>query len=407
MDQLKEILGHVRKHHFWLLCVLCIVAGFAAWWMAAGSMSKDYASRKGAIDGKFNSLSTILQEPNFPNAEWQKAAEDLTAQQKEKVRTAWQQVYDEQAPYLKWPEALGEAFRQIRSQNEAANLPAPLCERYASVVHLEFPKLLEIIGADPSGKRDEPGAAAANPAMSQAKVVWDAGSQDSVRQSLVFKGGRPSPLEVWVTQENLWVYRVLMTILKNINADRYVPPVKEIKRLSIAQDAAKEFERGLKPGFIEMPSNMPENAGGGSAAGGASEYAAAPAAIPGAEGPRPDQGRYLDATGKPMAAGAPQGPFKRMPVYMELVVDEREIPKLLVECANSPLPVEVHQLRVAPAKGTNKSTTTAPGQGGAPAQIRSSYDVPVEISGIIYIYNPPDTAKLGSGDAAAAGVPGQ
>jgi hypothetical protein len=39
--------------------------------------------------------------------------------------------------------------------------------------------------------------------------------------------------------------------------------------------------------------------------------------------------------------------------------------------------------------------------------------VPVEISGIIYIYNPPDTAKLGSGEAPAdgaaapAGVTGQ
>jgi hypothetical protein len=98
-----------------------------------------------------------------------------------------------------------------------------------------------------------------------------------------------------------------------------------------------------------------------------------------------------------------------MPVFMELIVDEREIPKLLVECANSPLPVEVNQLRVNPTKGT-ETKTPIPGQDiGAGA--RSSYDVPVEICGIIYIYNPPDTAKLGTGAAPAAdaqaGVPGQ
>ncbi len=406
MDQLKDILGHVRKHHFWLLCALCIVAGLAAWWKAAGTLSQDYASRKGTIDGKFSSLNNILQEPDFPNADWQEAAEDLTEQQKEKVRTAWQQVYDEQAPYLKWPDVLGSAFAQIRSQSEAVKLPQALRERYMTVIPDEFPKLLDIIGADATAKGLPLDGAAANPAMKQAKVAWDTSNQDAIKQSLTFSGGAPSGLQVWVTQENLWVYRVLLTILNNVNADRYVPPVKEIKRLVIAQEAAKEFERGLQPDFIDTPSGVAEKIGGSS---GASSYGSPPGGGPDSGAPRPDQGRYLNAEGKPMSGGGDQGPFKRMPVFMELVVDEREIPKLLVECANSPLPVEVHQLRVAPSKSSGKKSTTLPGQGGEPAQIRSSYDVPVEICGIIYIYNPPDTAKLGSGDAAvpAEGVPGQ
>ncbi len=98
--------------------------------------------------------------------------------------------------------------------------------------------------------------------MSQTKVIWDSGNQDAIEKSLRFPR-TPSALEVWLAQENLWVYRVLLTIFKNVNADRFVPPVKEIKRMAIAQDAAKEFERGLKPGKIELPVNMPENAGGG------------------------------------------------------------------------------------------------------------------------------------------------
>ncbi len=145
----------------------------------------------------------------------------------------------------------------------------------------------------------------------------------------------------------------------------------------------------------------------------ASMAAAPEMSTDGAE-PPPDAGRYLDAEGRPTGAGASeQGPFKRMPVYLELVIDEREIPKLLVECANSPLPVEVRQLRINPdASSGSSSKATAPGQ-AAEIQGVGSYDVPVQICGIIYIYNPPDTAKLGSGEAPAdaaaapAGVPGQ
>ncbi len=410
MDQLKVILGHVRKYHFWLLCAICIVSGLVAWWMAAGSLSKDYASRKGAIDGKFNALTTILSEPNFPNDQWRQAAEEITEQQKDKVRKAWQQVYDEQAPLLKWPEALGSDFQKIRSQSQAESLLPESREQYMNYIFREFPKLLEIIGAERSGKKQE--APDGDAAISQAKVVWDSGNQDAIEKSLRFPG-QPSALQVWLAQEDLWVYRVLLTIFKNVNADRYVPPLKEIKRMAIAQDAAKEYEQGLKSGIIELPINMPENTGGG----GGGDAAMAPAEAPGGETPPPDAGRYLDADGKPTAAGtSEQGPFKRMPIYLELVIDEREIPKLLVECANSPLPVEVRQLRINPQASASSSSSTNAGQGGQAAgtvEDVGSYDVPVQICGIIYIYNPPDTAKLGSGEAPAdataapGGVPGQ
>jgi hypothetical protein len=407
VEQLRVILGHLRKQHFWLLCVLCIAAGVAAWWMAAGSLSKDYASRKSAIEGKFNEVSGILNEPNFPNAEWQKAVDDLTAQQKDKVRTAWQRIYDEQAPHLKWPEQL-TAFQAIRSQSQAEQLDRFACERYMTVVPEEFPKLLDIIGAQSVDKKDAvPGVTA--PAIDTAgKVAWDSSNQDAIKKTLTFEG-RPSPLQVWIAQENLWVYRVLLNVFKNVNEGRYLPAVKEIKRIVIAQDAAKEFEKGLASGIIAKPASASPDSGGGG--GGGMDMPGGPPGDIGGEGaPPPDQGRYLDAEGKPLASGSgQQSPFRRMPVFMELIVDEREIPKLLVECANSPLPVEVNQLRVNPTKGT-ESKSPIPGQDGAPGT-RSSYDVPVEICGIIYIYNPPDTAKLGTGaDPAAgaqAGVPGQ
>ena len=38
--------------------------------------------------------------------------------------------------------------------------------------------------------------------------------------------------------------------------------------------------------------------------------------------------------------------FRRLPIRMVLMMDERWLPKVLVECANSPLPIEVQRLRI-------------------------------------------------------------
>jgi hypothetical protein len=152
------------------------------------------------------------------------------------------------------------------------------------------------------------------------KVAWDSSNQEDIKKTLSFEG-RPSPLQVWIAQENLWVYRVLLNIFKNVNAGRYVPAVKEIKQIVIAQDAAKEFEKGLGAGIIAKPAGQTQDQGGPGPEG-----PVAPSGDGGEGAAPPDQGRYLDAEGKPLAAGsAEQSPFRRMPVFMELIVDEREI----------------------------------------------------------------------------------
>ncbi|MGD9722217.1 MAG: hypothetical protein AB7O59_11760 [Pirellulales bacterium] len=405
MDKVKVILGHLQKHHFWLLCLVCIVCGFVAWNMAAGKLSKDYDSRKSAINTKFTALEGILNEPNFPNESWKTAADKLTNEQKEKVRVAWQQVYDEQAPYLKWPEFLGEDFlKQIQALPQGSEIPFNLRERYASLINQDFPRLLAIIGAKKHGENKDSALPGAEPAMPQDTVVWSDDSQQAIESSLQFEKGTPAALEVWLTQENLWVYQVLLSIIKNVNADRYVPAVKRIEELSIAQQAAKTFEAGMAAGKIEKPAVAPQPGAEGGIPG-----ADAGAGATGGEGqegePAPDAGRYVDAEGKPMATPpTPQDPFKRMPISMKLIIDQREIPKLLVECANSPLPVEIHQLRINPDAKANKSKSS-----GAPADSanapQGTFDVPVELCGIIYIYNPPDKQRLGTGAADGAAPP--
>ena len=60
--------------------------------------------------------------------------------------------------------------------------------------------------------------------------------------------------------------------------------------------------------------------------------------------------RYVDQDGRPLAADAtaPFAEFKMMPIYMKLGVDQRDLPKVLAECANSNMPVVVRRVAIRP-----------------------------------------------------------
>jgi hypothetical protein len=288
----------------------------------------------------------------------------------------------------------------------------------------------------------------------------------------------PTSQQVRYAQENLWVCRALLSIVARVNelaTGHHDANIKEIQVLSIGQQAATEFQTGMAPNRIFRPvlaaavgpggypapgsSPVPVTGGGAAYPPAASgvlggPLAASPDGTPIDPARLLDQGRYVDAQGKPLDAGAAAGAapsveFKRMPVYLRLVIDQREVTRLLAECANSPLPVEVRQLRLNPPKnfspGGGGGSPVYPGRpggaypaypgrmppgygGGAaaarPAAVPQSvvsdtveltpkvddpdatlYDIPIELHGIIYIFNPPDRAKLGldapPGDKAA------
>lgn len=191
----------------------------------------------------------------------------------------------------------------------------------------------------------------------------------------------------------------------------------------------------------------------------------------------PADGRYVDNNYTPlrasrirqaMRASNPADAFlvvaKRMPIRLRLVVDQRKLHRLLAECGNSRLPVEIRQVRLNRGKssggggggydmgggsGTGDpmgmsdggSLSGAMGLGGGSGMgmgegayddgsmgeesdggsgqsmypgamgglgpsfgdmagrnrvsSTTSHDVPVELYGIIYIYNPPDRDRLG------------
>jgi hypothetical protein len=403
MDKVKVFLGYAQKYHFWILCVVAMIAGLVGWKMASGTLSEQYATNKGSVTSKFQTLQGIRGNQFPPNSEWTTAIASLTERQREEVKTTWESVYETQRKVLSWPDVIPENFKRfIETAPPNAEFPQELIRVYQNeVIKHEFPKLAEIVNAAPADPASQPKRPEGTPPPVY-KVIWE--NQEDIKKKLDegMTGGTPSTLQVRLRQEDLWVYQALLNIIRQTNEGAlYTSRVKAIENLAMGAHSAPEFEKGMSSGHIKRLTEGVEG----------ETYGAPPADMSGGEpgaAPPPDEGRYMDAEGKILAAGMSQDQqFKRLPVYMKLVMDQREITRLLTECANYPLPVEVRQLRINPGgvgpsgaadagkPGANRGAAapSAPGPGDA-------FNVIVELHGIIYLFNPPDPAKLGADTAA-------
>jgi hypothetical protein len=137
------------------------------------------------------------------------------------------------------------------------------------------------------------------------------------------------------------------------------------------------------------------------------------------------------------STSGPFAEFKQIFVYMKFVMDQRKVPDLLAACANSTLPIETRQVRIRPigaggsggggggigggnmfnggagnargAGGAAKPGNAGGGGGGGAAGdlAVTPYDMLVDVSGIIYLYNPPgenaETSNLGKGTLSSPG----
>ncbi len=195
------------------------------------------------------------------------------------------------------------------------------------------------------------------------KVVWEEPETRKNRWESL-----PKSKEVWYAQEELWVYNALLSVIERSNAEATGPHnarVKRIDALLIGQDAAPILQE-LSAARIGM--NRMNAAGGsggyGSGAGMGSGYGSGTGSSSGGVGSASDmiirteadvdrvkrEFRYVDENGVPLAAtaAAPYPEFNRMPVCMRLLVDQKEIPRILVNCANCDMPIDILWVRINP-----------------------------------------------------------
>ena len=468
MDQLKHYLRILKRQHFWVVSVAIVLVGIAAWFWTVRSLSTERGDFQTSIDGSYSTVEGVRRKQDHVNQDTQDKMTQLIADRRNEVKAAWDRKFKQQTggeegeeDILKWPEELGPQFlravEKFRPIEEHATYPVPavdrdiatnLRENYRDYVKNELPKLAERIGAvwrmesdeygdvrgGDEGEGESRGFGRGGSARDSATIVyWNPDDQQLIQsQHFDWTTGirkRPSSLQVLYAQEDLWVLTALVDIIKRTNGKatvRHNAAVKQIESVKIGKHAGGVRGKIRRDAAAVSEDESTENVSDERdwterEEESSEEEGDGPSLIDPAEGRYVDKnyqqlGGFLELQGYLASEVA-----KRMPVRMRVKMDQRAIRRLLIECANSRLTVEVRQVRVNPQDGATGSTGLGRGLlggqfGGEPdfesrgglfgqrglgmgADMQMDdafpYDVTVELYGIIYIYNPVDEETLG------------
>jgi hypothetical protein len=447
MEQLRTLLAWLKKYHFWVLSVVVVVVALVCWYTSSGALGKQFKEHQGAIQSKFSAAQQVASETFHPTAKISDKQVEENKKLAEAVAAIWQKLYERQrANALKWPSELVQDFRdtveKLKFGDDIDNL---LRNHYQNYINRHFPKLPASIQARVVEENSTDTRSAFNerdfamrgrsgmtvePLDEGYVCEWP--TQQSVRAELEFMS-TPSPLKIWVTQENLWAYQTLLDVIAATNQARGADrpsnaAVQIVELLEVGQTAAKESRTS---GRIELDPAVlapPVVAEGGDARGPVVEDTGRDQR--GGEGGLTLEqervlllsGRYVDEQGKPIAFagdattyGTAFGTqYKRLPVRMVVRMDIRSLSFLLTQCANQPLQIEVQEVRLNPQAGVGggrDSRNDMPAFDSGQGQRFGSSTVEtfplypnimrVVIQGVIYIFNEPNPATLLPGEAAA------
>jgi hypothetical protein len=461
MDQVRAIAKVIWQQRFWVLSVLGLIVAVVCWKMSASALDTQFASRKGTIDTKFSDMSTLEQKPVHPNTNVNEENQKQVEEQEKIVKAVWEELYNKQKEsVLKWPKELGEDFL---SYIETLKFKDPIDNRmrsiYQNYIDDRFDGLLAIVkarkiegpdggagyggrgGGGYEGGGGYPAAGAAGAAGADQDYIVEWADQDKLRAKLAFATNMPTALQIWVTQEDLWVYETLLKVIANTNTARGATrpdnaAIRTIISLEVGAGASlpstshvyMPMAAGAEAAAGGYGGEMDGGRGGYGAEGGGGGYGGEMGGEYGGRGGYGAEGgmeggdpaamdatllanRYLDDTGAPLADGAFGPEFRQLPIRMELQIDQRWLPRLLLDCANAPLPIEVKQVRInahqAMAGFEGQGGGYGGGMGSMPAGITMDTSDPnfsiVEVRGVVFIYNEPTTEVTPTDPAAVDG----
>ena len=462
MEKFRAFLEVLKKFHFWVLCGLILLVSFVSWFLATGELAKQFVTRKGQIENQRGVAVRIVMNSEHPSAKYIQQIRDLESGPLTKqVVDASTLLYREQLNHNVLPklfandkeqEEFKKAFEEIRAPMEDIEKLPPSQQlvdfyrsRYRNHIVEDFPKHFDLIERRTVVEDKDVPAANGQPTQKTIGIVDWVNADQKLKSVVARLPNNPTTLDIMIAQEDLWVYQTLLKVIRNTNnvgsdQDHYQKPanhkvarIKQILAMDIGKDAVQSWTQCERVLF-----NLPAEAGGT----GAESHGASPTPTSGAPSDRnsPLVGRYVDDKGKPLSdpSRQPYGEFRMMPINLKVIIEQKEIPRLLAECANSAMRIDVRAVRIlveepspvdliAPdsssAGGETGTTVTNPAMhigmgGGDPGGGKEfvykeeSFDpvyqpVPVEVQGVIYIYNPPHVQNPGetAGDKGGQAAP--
>jgi len=408
MDQVRAIALIIFQQRFWVLSVIAVGTIVACWHLASGDLDSRFSKRLSAISGQFNTVKGISNEAFHPNNDVTDADRAQAVIQSKSVFKVWSDLYErQQEEVLHWPDDLGPEFvKEMQGRKFLDPINQDMRSIYRELIVKRFDKLLDIVKAKKSkgtgrgGSNDRFGPAG-GPGNSTDKNEEDGDylvewlDQGDLSERLSFDS-MPTHTQIWVTQEDLWVYETLLQVIARTNEQRHAtrPDNTAVRVISRLQVGSLAIDMNFPPGGLYTPQEggagaIPSRGGGGPPSRGPSE-GREPV---GREGGGSDDAlvlekRYLGPNGAPMPGASLGAEFRQLPIHMNLKMDQRYLPQLLIECANAPLPIEVKWVRVNPQKVRSFSDDRA-----KKATVDDNLST-VEIQGVVLIYGEPNNQIL-------------
>lgn len=495
----------LKKNGFWISSFLLTAAMVGTWFYATGQLKTATDARVSKLEAAESTITAVTRieaedgTTAHPNQTTQDGMGEKINVLTDSIVQAWQMRYDAQKKILKWPDRLlGQVFiQEFVKYVPPETLPAEekgtsvrmkrILDTYALQIPVQMESICSIIqtnwqyqeqlreAASLEEDQDEEGDETTDDSteedgrialtVSPREIVkWNPINQTlwlakltnfKGRDDNEFENNRPSPSQVLMLQQDLWLLEAMFNIIREVNAqmvdgkmmmdDEGMPvmvqandlaPVKEIDHVVFGREAlAKlgEIQDTITPGgggSDQIAAKAPSRGGRGGRGGrntqsrasdGGFSYLGQPAF----------HGRYVDENFDPIESQTIRKVLtenaipadnlelliaKRVPVRLAVQMDEREIPRFLAACANSPFAFEVWQVRInkhssdeviqlrgGGGDGGDRTGLGEAGQRGFGADdgnrrrrkkgqvtpaLRKDFNVGVEFYGIVKIYNP-------------------
>ena len=214
MEKLQPILSGLKKHHFWIVCVLAIGMVLAGWYMALDEIPPQFQKNKSAVSLLFQTAGDISGNTKLAGDAWPEEAEKKGRELHESLTTA------------------ARKFMQGHEVDRSKKSTPEALEKYQKIAPREFDQL-----------RDQKGVG---------KVQWDEAQLKQLRGQFEFPAV-PTADAMHDAQEKLAVIRFVLSSIAGMNEnapDELNLPVSAIEVFQVgpaAQARPPRFVEGLAP----------------------------------------------------------------------------------------------------------------------------------------------------------------
>jgi hypothetical protein len=431
MDVIKKNLLVVLKFQFWILSGLVLIAASIVFFLTSSSLNALITSRTSALKSTYDKVNTISSSvSSHPNSHSHAEMDKSLVVLEKDIKEAWGIQYRGQIPLMEWPrkaffqESTHKLFESLQPVEKFIEFPIPAAlpppynkitlndrEVYKKYIGPEFASVSSIIRTEWKARLGGAGGSEPTSIVPPPDVVrWSAESQQTMLGQIVpwfDKGTAPSILEIYYTQEDMWLLKGIMDIIRRANGDareNFQTVVREIEWIRMGRFASRNAgvltkmeiasantggmssgmmgskEGGMEDMMGSSGGSMDGDSGGSGGSGGFGETSAAsdPAdnryisfATESLFQPRKGAELRESIKNAPTASNAVDAVAKRVAIRMRMKVDPANLSRLITECGNAGnkgLLLEVYQVRIgtdpAPATGAGGIGGSGGGMGG-------------------------------------------